>query len=121
MKAGMRQVGLMEKKDKKVMKKENLKKLSGRQKAIVAHIAGQNGEEHPEADSKKMKLAMAMWLGVLADGIPESILLGFLAAERKLSLVLVISLLIANFPESFSSASLLKEGNMPSGKIITMW
>lgn len=70
-----------------------------------------------------MKLAMAMWLGVLADGVPEAILLGFLAAERRLSLVLVISLFIANFPESFSASSMLKESvpGLAKWKIVAMW
>lgn len=71
--------------------------------------------------AKGLKLAQSMFLGLLVDGVPESILLGFLAAERSLSLVLVVSLFIANFPEAFSSASLMKEAGVPVWKIIGMW
>lgn len=100
----------------KLLTRARLEKLAGRQKAFLVMMAAPGGE-------KKMKLAMAMWLGVLADGVPEAILLGFLAAERRLSLVLVISLLIANFPESFSASSMLKESvpGFESWKIVGMW
>merc|ERR1719172_265041 len=84
------------------------------------------GEDEDEEDRKKrleegMRLAYAMFLGLLVDGIPESILLGFLAAENSLSLVLVLSLFVANFPEAFSSASLMKEAGVSVFKIVGMW
>merc|ERR1719161_3155550 len=84
------------------------------------------GEDDSEEDKEKrleegLRLAYAMFLGLLVDGIPESILLGFLAAERSLSLVLVLSLFVANFPEAFSSASLMKEAGIPVWKIVGMW
>merc|ERR1719387_3165812 len=78
-------------------------------------------EEEEKRIAKGLKLAHAMFLGLLVDGIPESILLGCLAAERSLSLVLVLSLFVANFPEAFSSASLMKEAGVPLFKIIGMW
>jgi len=82
-------------------------------------------DEDPEAREARlaegMRLAYAMFLGLLVDGIPESILLGFLAAENSLSLVLVLSLFVANFPEAFSSASLMKEAGVSVFKIVGMW
>merc|ERR1719387_1661308 len=78
-------------------------------------------EEEEKRIAKGLKLAHAMFLGLLVDGIPESILLGCLAAERSLSLVLVLSLFVANFPEAFSSASLMKEAGVPVFSIIGMW
>eukprot|EP00746_Dinoflagellata_sp_MGD_P146466 gnl/MRDRNA2_/MRDRNA2_78937_c0_seq1.p1 gnl/MRDRNA2_/MRDRNA2_78937_c0~~gnl/MRDRNA2_/MRDRNA2_78937_c0_seq1.p1 ORF type:complete len:474 (+),score=95.66 gnl/MRDRNA2_/MRDRNA2_78937_c0_seq1:138-1559(+) len=87
----------------------------------------ETGGKDEDEDAKKarveegMRLAYAMFLGLLVDGIPESILLGFLAAENSLSLVLVLSLFVANFPEAFSSASLMKEAEAPLYKIMGMW
>jgi len=82
-------------------------------------------DENEEARQARIeegnRLAYAMFLGLLVDGIPESILLGFLAAENSLSLVLVLSLFVANFPEAFSSASLMKEAEAPLWKIMGMW
>lgn len=121
--------------------KERLKNLKGRQKRMLLLSAAQTSkadkgqssteertpeqiaedEEEEKRIAKGMKLAQSMFLGLLVDGVPESILLGFLAAEHKLSLVLVLSLFVANFPEAFSSASLMKEANMPLFKIVGMW
>jgi zinc transporter ZupT len=66
-------------------------------------------------------LAMSLFLGLLIDGVPECMLMGFLAAEERLTLVLVISLIVANFPEAFSSASLLKRARMSNVSIIGLW
>lgn len=71
--------------------------------------------------SNKSAAGLSMWLGVFIDGLPEGILLGFLAAEHHLSMVLVISLFIANFPEAFSSACLLHEARWSPWKILSMW
>jgi len=77
------------------------------------------------SDSRKhagdVKLAMAMFLGLLIDGIPEAILLGFLAAKKELSYVLVISLFLANFPEALSSSSLMAEASVKPTYITGMW
>merc|ERR1719433_663603 len=74
----------------------------------------------PEAQKAK-KVALALFLGLLIDGVPEGVLMGFLAAEGHLSPVLIISLFVANFPEAFSSASLLVTAGMPLKFIVAMW
>jgi len=67
-------------------------------------------------------LALGMLAGIVADGVPESVLIGFLATGGKLSTMFVVSLFIANFPESFSSASLMQEHQTFSkAAIIGMW
>jgi len=115
-----------------------MKQVRGRKKRMLLAVSATH--QHPEStygsvesgtaeddeETKKrkeegMKLAYAMFLGLLVDGIPESILLGFLAAENSLSLVLVLSLFVANFPEAFSSASLMKEAGVAVYKIVGMW
>lgn len=79
-------------------------------------------EDPDKVEVEKAKaLAMSLFLGLLIDGVPECMLMGFLAAENRLSMVLVISLIVANFPEAFSSASLLKRARMPNVSIIGLW
>merc|ERR1719331_2013325 len=75
----------------------------------------------PEEIQHAKSVALALFLGLLVDGVPEGILMGFLAAEGHLTPVLIISLFVANFPEAFSSASLLISARMPVYKIIGMW
>jgi len=78
------------------------------------------GKTSAEAQNAK-KVALALFLGLLIDGVPEGILMGFLAAEGHLSPVLIISLLVANFPEAFSSASLLVTAGMSLKFIVALW
>jgi hypothetical protein len=67
-------------------------------------------------------LALGMLAGIVADGVPESVLIGFLASGGKLSTMFIVSLFIANFPESFSSASLMQEHQTFSKyAIIGLW
>merc|ERR1719269_158909 len=79
-------------------------------------------KESKDGDQAAKTLAFGMFVGVLADGLPEAILIGFLASSGKLSLMFVLSLFIANFPESFSSASLMKQHNTFSTcQIMSLW
>merc|ERR1719389_1341612 len=73
-------------------------------------------------DKGASSLALGMLAGIMADGIPESILIGFLASKGSISTMFIVSLFIANFPESFSSASLMKEHQTFSTvSIIGLW
>lgn len=64
---------------------------------------------------------MSMWLGITLDGIPEALMLGFMTNDGSLSWVLLVSVFIANFPEAFSAASLLKGHGLSMAKIMLMW
>lgn len=74
-----------------------------------------------EQKGASLNFAMALFLGLLVDGIPEAALLGFLVAEGYLSYVLVLSIFVAHFPEAFSSASLMTEAGMARPVILGMW
>lgn len=68
-----------------------------------------------------LRVAFGIWLGVLLDGIPEAMMLGYLAAEHKLSFALIVALMISNFPEALSSAALVKRHDVAGWKIVSMW
>ena len=70
--------------------------------------------------------AMAIWLGMALDGIPESFVIGMLvltaAAEGvALSLAFIVGVFLANFPEAMSSAVTMKNGGMKVTRIFWMW
>merc|ERR1719281_2128389 len=74
------------------------------------------------AEESGSALALGMLAGIMADGIPEAILIGFLASKGSISTMFIVSLFIANFPESFSSASLMKEhATFSTAAIIALW
>ena len=66
--------------------------------------------------------AMAVFLGIMLDGIPESLVIGASTLSGgAVSLSLVAGVLLANFPEALSSAAGMKEQGISSRRIIGMW
>lgn len=66
--------------------------------------------------------SMAIWLGILLDGIPESIVIGSsLLLHPTMSLSLLAGLFISNFPEALSSSVGMKKQMMSNAKILMMW
>jgi CRP-like cAMP-binding protein len=66
--------------------------------------------------------AMAMFLGILLDGIPESFVIGAnVLVTGGISLSLIGGLLLANLPEALSSAAGMKEQGIRVTKILWMW
>jgi zinc transporter ZupT len=66
--------------------------------------------------------SMAIWLGMMLDGVPESIVVGSsLILHPSISLSLLAGLTISNFPEALSSSVGMRKQKMPDMKIILMW
>ena len=66
--------------------------------------------------------AMAMFLGILLDGIPESFVIGAnVLVAGTLSLSLLAGLFLANLPEALSSAVGMREQGLSARRIMTMW
>lgn len=100
---------------KMALGKEDVSQKRGPTKALLQLALSDDEVQHSKS------VAFALFLGLLVDGVPEGILMGFLSAEGHLTPVLIISLLVANFPEAFSSASLLIQAKMSVATIIGMW
>lgn len=66
-------------------------------------------------------VAVAIWLGIALDGIPESLVIGGSMTGASISLALIGGLFLANFPESMSSASVMKKQGTSTANIIGMW
>ena len=66
-------------------------------------------------------VALAIWLGIALDGIPESLVIGGSMDGTSISVALVGGLFLANFPESMSSAVVMKKQGGRSSLIIGMW
>jgi len=95
----------------------------------VAEVQKHEGEEHGGAP-------MAIWLGLLIDGIPESFVIGagFLTLlsvklgagvepgfTEILPYTLLAGLFLSNFPEALSASLGMKKSGMSTGKIMMMW
>ncbi|MFH2011155.1 MAG: cyclic nucleotide-binding domain-containing protein [Pseudomonadota bacterium] len=70
--------------------------------------------------------ALAIWLGIALDGIPESLVIGMLvviaaASGTTMSLAFVVGVFLANLPEAMSSAVTMKKQGSSFKKIFWMW
>ena len=66
--------------------------------------------------------AMAIWLGIAIDAVPESVVIGTLAiGPEGMSLAFVVGVFLANLPESMSSAVGMRKSGMGRRRIMTMW
>jgi CRP-like cAMP-binding protein len=82
-------------------------------------------QEIDEAGRKAMGkggAAFAIWLGILLDSIPESMIIGMLSASvTGMSMAFISGVFLANLPESMSSAVVMRKGGMRIRKILWMW
>jgi CRP-like cAMP-binding protein len=66
--------------------------------------------------------SMAIWLGMMLDGISESIVIGSsLLIHSTVSVSLIAGLFLSNLPEALSSSVGMKKQKMPNMKIMAMW
>eukprot|EP00913_Durusdinium_trenchii_P023015 g21610.t1 len=75
-------------------------------------------EEEEAATMGSAQVALSMWLGMMLDGIPEALMLGFMTNEGAVSFAFLVAIFIANFPEAFSGSSLLLGQKMPVSRML---
>ncbi len=75
------------------------------------------------ADEYKEKgnAPMAIWLGLMMDGIPEALTIGAHLVAAPLSPSLLAGLFIANYPEAFSSSEGMQQQGFAKIRILAMW
>jgi zinc transporter, ZIP family len=64
---------------------------------------------------------LAIVLGSVLDGIPESFVLGLTVLQGGISVSLFAGIALSNFPEGMSSSSGLKAAGWPRRKVLLMW
>lgn len=102
-----------------------------------ARIPG--AEELRQARRKHQGAPLAIWLGMLLDGIPESFVIGagvFVTIQTHASLptavgpvsfaqivpyTLIAGLFLSNFPEALASSSAMRMHGMKPGRILWLW
>lgn len=66
--------------------------------------------------------AFAIWLGILLDGIPESLVIGAsMIATGSVSMTLIVGVFLANFPEALSSSVGMRNQGYTFMKVLWMW
>jgi ZIP family zinc transporter len=64
---------------------------------------------------------LAIVLGSVLDGIPESFVLGLTVLQGGVSVALLTSVVLSNFPEGMSSSSGLRIAGWPRQRVVRMW
>lgn len=65
--------------------------------------------------------ALAIYLGILLDGIPESLVIGSSMIHSQISLSLLAGLFFSNYPEALSSSIGMRQQGIPAARILFMW
>jgi zinc transporter, ZIP family len=80
------------------------------------------GGERKDADGAQADgNPLAIVLGSVLDGIPESFVLGLTVLQGGVSLALLAGVALSNLPEGMSSSSGLKLAGWPRGRVLAMW
>ncbi|MDQ3061883.1 MAG: ZIP family zinc transporter [Acidobacteriota bacterium] len=80
-----------------------------------------SGEQQP-AEHEDEGSGLAIAVGALLDGIPESIVIGLsLVGGKGVSLVAVIAIFLSNLPEGLSSAAGMKKARRSPAYIFGIW
>ena len=79
-------------------------------------------EDEAAEQAKRRGAALAIWLGIFIDAIPESLVIGMLAnGPTGVSYAFIAGVFLANFPEAMSSSTVLIKVGFGRFKIFSMW
>lgn len=84
------------------------------------------GVLQPDMHQTKGNPALAIWLGIALDGIPESLVIGMLTLAaavqgHPISMAFIVGVFLANLPEAMSSAVTMRTNGMRKRHILLMW
>jgi zinc transporter ZupT len=77
--------------------------------------------EQSQADAQAHRSVMSLWLGLMLDGIPEAMVIGFMVRESRLSYGFIVGVFIANFPEALSGACIQRKCRLSTPYIFSLW
>lgn len=86
---------------------------------ILAHGGGSDRKDPEGAQAEGSPLAIV--LGSVLDGIPESFVLGLTVLLGEVSLPLLAGIVLSNLPEGISSSSGLRIAGWPRNRVVVMW
>jgi zinc transporter, ZIP family len=86
---------------------------------LLERRGGGDRKDANGAQAKGSPLAIA--LGSVLDGIPESFVLGLTVLQGRVSVSLLAGVALSNLPEGMSSSSGLKAAGWPQRRVLGMW
>jgi zinc transporter, ZIP family len=86
---------------------------------ILAHGGGSSRKDPEGAQVEGSPMAIV--LGSVLDGIPESFVLGLTVLLGEVSVPLLAGIVLSNLPEGMSSSSGLRIAGWPRNRVVVMW
>jgi zinc transporter ZupT len=94
-------------------------------KVAAAHLSRQMSareEKHLIEEHAGSGAPLAIYVGALVDGVPESIVIGAtLVGSSTPSFSFMLAIFLSNFPEAMSSATGMTKAGFSAARIMTMW
>ena len=80
-----------------------------------------DSDVHEEV-SEHGNVSLAIWLGMILDAAPESLVIGLsMLANRNISISLIAGIFLSNLSEALSSSAGMKKQKMTNLKILALW
>jgi zinc transporter, ZIP family len=95
--------------------------------AVADWLVSRNGAQHRKRSGDQQQKngeggGLAIAIGSLLDGIPESVVLGVgLLAGKGVSVAMLAAIFLSNFPEGLSSASGMRRAGRSKGYVFGLW
>jgi ZIP family zinc transporter len=85
-------------------------------------IGRMGGRRHKGSERKDTGSGLPITLGIVLDGIPESIVLGLTLLDGSgVSVAMLAAVFLSNLPESLAATAGLRRGGWSAGRIMTLW
>jgi ZIP family zinc transporter len=65
--------------------------------------------------------ALPIVLGIILDGVPESVVLGLTLLEGQVGLAMLAAVFLSNLPEAMAATTGLSKDGWPAGKLLYLW
>ena len=88
----------------------------------IHYLGGRKHKRHQHSPAELDISGLAITLGSILDGIPESVALGIaLFANRTVGFIMIAAIVISNIPESIASINGLKKEKFSAKSIFSIW
>ena len=87
---------------------------------LIERVGGRRKEDHNPA--AKSSLAVPLMLGIVLDGIPESVVIGLGVLESgAVSVSMLVAVFVSNMPEAVAGTVAMRGGGWGALKVFVLW
>ncbi len=82
---------------------------------------GGEGRKSMDPGMRAGGVALAIVLGIVLDGVPESAVIGMTLLEGGVSVAVLVAVFLSNLPEAFAATANLREGGWSGRHVMGLW